>query len=245
MTHEPQHTWTLEKDSLPISVYTKVWGFSASNVNFCKLFWAFVFLPIGLLILGAQNFFSGIGTGVKWVGDRLPEPAPKIKTRTNEWYEIRKLRDERRTLGQRIRRLKKIERARKRREFFEKLEAFFSPKADRVAEFVQNNDWIGSVFIFLMAAAAGFLITVVAIKYTTAFVIALAILIVAAAVIATLVILSDKGVLGKASQKFTHGLEDTIEFLGVGFKSVKDRTCPGVVVPGVADENEDAVEWSR
>lgn len=238
MTHEPQHTWTLDKNSLPVSIYTKVWGFSAENVNFCKLFWAFVLLPIGLIYLGFQNFFSGVASGVRWVEHKFPSTPIPPKEHSDEWHEIRKLRGERSVINREIRRLKKSERARKRQEFFEKLAGFFSPKADRVAAFFQAHDWIGAAFIIIAAIVGVILIIFSVIHDPVTWAWIAGSFVVGIAVIYTLMLLSDKGVLGKASQKFTHGIGNTASFLGTGFKAVKDRTCPAVVVPGVTSEEE-------
>lgn len=54
------HTITLSKDSLLLRFYTEVWGASRTNANFCRLFWAIVFAPVGLLFYGIDKTYHFI-----------------------------------------------------------------------------------------------------------------------------------------------------------------------------------------
>ena len=49
-------TLRLSRRSIPVLIYTKLWGFKVEDANFCALFWATLLLPVGLYIWFVGKF---------------------------------------------------------------------------------------------------------------------------------------------------------------------------------------------
>lgn len=61
---EPRFTWQLREDAWYVRFYLWLWLASPRDVNFCKLFWAYVFVIPGLILHGlwaAAEWLSKIG----------------------------------------------------------------------------------------------------------------------------------------------------------------------------------------
>lgn len=67
---ELKHKWSVNPDSWFIRLYLRTWDASAHDINFCKLFWGFVFMIPAWLIL--RPLFA-IGT---WIESKLPDKKP-------------------------------------------------------------------------------------------------------------------------------------------------------------------------
>jgi hypothetical protein len=73
---ELPHTVEVDEDSRAIRLYLWTYAARADRINTCKLFWAFVFLP---LVLPFSAAIHGIAKLVLWLDSRRPEE-PKTYT---------------------------------------------------------------------------------------------------------------------------------------------------------------------
>lgn len=50
MDYELKHKWQLAEDAWYIRFYVHMWEAEKTDINFCKLFWAYVFMPLALFL---------------------------------------------------------------------------------------------------------------------------------------------------------------------------------------------------
>lgn len=231
-----QKVWTFSEESRLIRVYLRLWQGSASDINFCKLFWGTLFAPLALPCYA-------IGGGVLWLGEntvgRFAHFLSSLKKEENdEWQYLRMVESQLPKPNNR----------------FQQLLESIQKTVDRIAARAQSSTALrrGALvllggLIVALAIDLGYWAVQLGVFLAPHWVIICYVLggIVAAAIVVSLFVgviylLSEIGgsdwfdslmhFLGGIVGRLGDGIVTVFRFIGTGIHSVKHRTCPRVVI---------------
>jgi hypothetical protein len=209
------HTWRLSDKSLLLKIYRTAWPMvDEEKINFCKLFWAVLFCPLGYLL-----------RLVLWPIDKI---IGAIQSRRNPkpvlTYSERMKKEETEYL-KRMAKREKVQNSlwyRVANKTIHGIEAFFT-KTGPFWAFVGKALWI-----LLLVALAAYVVAI-AITETMLFIAVVGAILLIGGIIGLIAFLSQETNFFK---KIEAGIKSFGSFLKHGYKSLKYRTCPLIEVYG-------------
>lgn len=207
------HTWRLSDKSLLLKIYRTAWPMvDEEKINFCKLFWAVLFCPLGYLL---RLILWPVDKVIEFVRSRR-NPKPKLS------YSERMEKEETAYL----KRMEKREKVRNSlwyrvaNKVIHGIEVFFTKTGPFWA-------FAGKAFWVILLIVAGAYIVYFAITETMMFITTIGTILLIGGIIGLISFLSRETDFFK---KIERGIKSFGSFLKHGYKSLKYRTCPLIEV---------------
>ena len=218
-------TWTFDADSKIIRFYLWLWNADPSNIDFCRLFWGYVFCWVALILKPAAAIAEAIDGRTASRPKRVPTLAEHLKAED-------------------LRREKKAAKAAKWENsrlngLLTKFEDFGTRHGATLSKLFRGALVIVGGLVAL--ATAGLLLYTIVTNFTD-FLAAVGLLLGVALVAGAIFWISKRTTAAKrvdiAATKAWNGTKFFGRFLVEGERHVKNRTCPKIVVRGAEDTTE-------
>lgn len=220
------NTWTFEADSKIIRFYIWLWEADPTRIDFCRLFWGYVFCWIALLVK------PGAAAAKLIDSRRSVKPEPTLAER----LKAIELRDEKKKVKAQKWEDSRLNKLLTRLQDFGTRHGAALSKVFRAALVVVG----GLLGLFVIGNLIYTIVT-----HFTEFLYAVGLLAGAAAIVGAIYLLTKRTTIAKrvdiAANKAWNGTKFFGKFLVEGERNVKNRTCPKIVIRG-ADENIEGQE---
>lgn len=216
-------TWTFDADSKIIRFYLWLWKADPSNIDFCRLFWGYVFCWVALILKPAAALAEAIDGRAK----RKPQPTLAERLKAEDLRQEKKRAKAQKWENSRLNRL------------LTRLEDFGTRHGALLSKLFRGALVLVGVFV---AAALATLLVLTIIENVVAFLIAIGLVIGAFIIGGSIYYLTKHTTVAQradlAATKAWNGTKFFGRFLVEGERHVKNRTCPKIVVRGAEGTTE-------
>jgi hypothetical protein len=214
---------TFDKNSKLIRLYLWAWEGDPEFINFCKLFWGILFLPVAFFF---HALFAISGPIVEWLLAKLPEPHYPTYIELQE--------------GEAKRWARQKAKEEEGPNFFQRLLTDIGDFFDKISALFQRHEIIGVIIGYTalglgaIGLGGGFIALWIFFPITMLVIFAFILGSILLAGLFSLIVFFFKATRKgeTAWSKFTGGFSLIGQFFSTGYHAVKYRTCPAIVIEG-------------
>ena len=213
-------TWTFDADSKIIRFYLWLWKADPSNIDFCRLFWGYVFCWVALILKPA----AALAEAIDGRAQRTPQPTLAARLKAEDLRQEKKRAKAQKWENSRLNRL------------LTRLEYFGARHGALLSKLVRGALVLIGVFV------SATLLVLTIIENVVAFLLAVGLVLAGFIIGAAIYYLTKHTTVAQrvdiAATKAWNGTKFFGRFLVEGERHVKNRTCPKIVVRGAEDSTE-------